>query len=169
MSFRQSALGELAAVLRRGHRRHIWAKLHPGSDTYPMNDFDFSKVKVGKGTYGELNVINFGTDHRLILKEYVSISQNVTFVLDAEHYTDHISTYPFRVKTLQSASSEAFGKGDIVVEPDAWIGYGSIVMSGVRIGQGAVIAAGSVVTRDVPPYAIVGGVPAKVIRRIDEE
>ncbi len=164
MNFRQTALGELAAVLKKGHRRYLWSKLHPGSDTYPMSNFDFAKVEVGTGTYGELNVVDFGTEHRLILKEYISISQNVTFVLDAEHFTDHISTYPFRVKVLKSSSSEAFGKGDIVVDPDVWIGYGATVMSGVHIGQGAVIAAGSVVTKDVPPYAIVGGAPARVIR-----
>ena len=57
-----------------------------------------------------------------------------------------------------------------VIEDDAWIGHGAILMSGVRIGRGAIVAAGSVVTKDVPRYAIVGGVPAKVIRyRFNEE
>lgn len=60
--------------------------------------------------------------------------------------------------------SEEFSKGNIEADDDVWIGYGATIMSGVHIGQGAVVAAGAVVTKDVPPYAIVGGVPAKVIK-----
>lgn len=68
------------------------------------------------------------------------------------------------------ADREAISKGDIIVKDDVWIGRNALIMSGVNIGQGAVIAAGAVVTKDVPPYAIVGGVPAKVIRyRFEEE
>ena len=59
---------------------------------------------------------------------------------------------------------EGIGKGDIIVEDDVWIGCRVTVLSGVHIGQGAVVAAGALVTKDVPPYAIVGGVPAKVIK-----
>jgi serine acetyltransferase len=59
---------------------------------------------------------------------------------------------------------EAVSKGDIVVGDDVWIGYGATILSGVHIGQGAVVAAGALVAKDVPPYAIVGGVPAKVIK-----
>ena len=77
---------------------------------------------------------------------------------------DHISTYPYKVKYLGFEKSEAFGKGNIYVGDDVWIGFGSIIMSGVSIGQGAVIAAGSVVTKNVPAYAIVGGIPAKIIK-----
>ena len=60
--------------------------------------------------------------------------------------------------------SERFSKGNIEVDDDVWIGYGATIMSGVHIGQGAVVAAGAVVTKDVAPYAIVGGVPAKIIK-----
>ncbi len=162
--FRYLIFGDLISVLKSGYRKYKWHKLHPDSDTVPMNGFEFSKVEVGKGTYGELAVVNFGNEHTLILKNYVSIAQNVSFILDGEHYTNHISTYPFKVKTLHIQEKEAFGKGDIVVDDDVWIGYGAIIMSGVHIGQGAVIAAGAVVTKHVPPYAIVGGNPAKVIK-----
>lgn len=151
-----------AAKMRK--RRKQWNKLHPDSTTMPMNDFDFKLVEVGKGSYGELNIVDFGGESKLIIKSYVSIAQQVTFLLNTEHHTNRISTYPFKVKALNMDISESFGKGDIVVSDDAWIGYGSTVMSGVTIGQGAVVAAGSVVTKDVPPYAIVGGVPAKVIK-----
>lgn len=59
---------------------------------------------------------------------------------------------------------ETQAKGNIIVNDDVWIGDSALILSGVEIGQGAVIAAGAVVTEDVPPYAVVGGVPAKVIK-----
>lgn len=64
---------------------------------------------------------------------------------------------------------EARSKGSIVIKDDVWVGANSLILSGVTIGQGAVVAAGSVVTKDVPPYAIVGGNPAKIIRYRFEE
>ena len=63
---------------------------------------------------------------------------------------------------VNSVISDAISKGDIIIADDVWIGYGATIMSGVHIGQGAVIAAGAGGTKDVPPYAIVGGVPAKL-------
>lgn len=161
---RDSGIKELLRVIKHGIRKRCWHNLHPGSDTIPMNDFDFNHVEIGQGSYGELNVIDFGGDCRLLIKNYVSIAQHVTFILNADHYTNHISTYPFKVKTLQVTNSESFGKGDVILDDDVWIGYGATILSGVHIGQGAVVAAGAVVTSNVPPYAIVGGVPAKVIK-----
>ena len=153
-----------------GERKRKWHKLHPNSDTIPMNNFDFNHVDIGHGSYGELNIVDFGGDNNLIIRNFVSIAQNVTFLLNAEHYTDRISTYPFKVKELKIQKSESFGKGDITVDDDVWIGYGATIMSGVHIGQGAIIAAGAVVVAEVPPYAIVGGVPAKVIKyRFDSD
>ena len=157
-------LKEALKPYKAGMRKYKWKKLHPGSDTIPMNDFDFDHADIGQGSYGELNVVDFGGDCNLVIKNYVSIAQHVTFVLNADHYMNHISTYPFKVKTLQTTNSESFGKGDIVVDDDVWIGYGATILSGVHIGQGAVVAAGAVVTSDIPPYAVVGGVPAKVIK-----
>ena len=84
-------------------------------------------------------------------------------MLSADHPTDQLSTYPYKVKLLNQPL-EGVSKGDIVVGDDVWFGFRSTIMSGVHIGQGAIIAAGAVVTKDVPPYAIVGGVPAKIIR-----
>jgi len=65
---------------------------------------------------------------------------------------------------LGDPNPEAISHGNIVVEDDVWFGYGATVMSGVHVGQGAIVAAGAVVSKDVPPYAIVGGVPARVIK-----
>ena len=154
---------EIFKLLKVGKRKKKWHKLHPNSGTTPMNDFDFEHVLIGKGTYGELNVVDFGGNAKLIINNYVSIAQHVSFILNAEHYTDHISTYPFKVKILRTQNTESFSKGNIIVDDDVWIGYGATIMSGVHIGQGAVVAAGAIVTKDIPPYAIVGGVPAKII------
>lgn len=147
-----------------------WKKNNIHNSTLPMNLFNDQLVSVGNKTYGELTVIQFNDNAQLILGNYCSIAQNVSFILDADHNTKTISTFPFKVACLQNVKNEAISKGDIVVKDDVWIGYGSIILSGVHIGQGAVIAAGSVVSHDVPPYAIVGGVPARLIKyRFSEE
>ncbi len=165
-----SVMGEFVALIKSGRRKRKWRKLHPDSDTIPMNAFDFNHVSVGKWSYGELNVVDFGGNCRLLIKSFVSIAQHVTFILNAEHYVDHAFTYPFKVKMLKTEETESFGKGDIIVDDDVWIGYGATIMSGVHIGQGAIIAAGAVVTKDVPAYAIVGGSPARIIKwRFDDD
>ena len=131
--------------------------------------FDTSKVLVGKGTYGELNVLQFETTCcKLTIGNYCSIAPEVVFMTDGEHSYKSISTYPFATRYFNK-SIDTLSKGDIIIGDDVWIGYGAIIMSGVNIGQGAVIAARAVVTKNVPPYAIVGGVPANVIKyRFDE-
>lgn len=147
------------------HRFQVaWIKRNSNNYTTANNIFDVSLVNVGKASYGELNIISFAGKGKLYIGNFVSIAQEVAFILDAEHYVNHISTYPFKVKYLEIEKEESFGKGDICVDDDVWIGYRATIMSGVHIGKGAVVAAGSVVTKDVPPYAIVGGVPAKIIK-----
>lgn len=156
--------------IKRIIRRIIWRSRNPHNETTIVGDFDPKMVSVGKETYGELHFLIYGEEYKLTIGNYCSISPNVTFIVSADHYLDHISTFPFKVKVTHECDVEAISKGDILVGDDVWIGYGSIIMSGVHIGQGAVVAAGSVVTKDVPPYAIVGGVPAKVIKyRFDDE
>ncbi|MBO7332810.1 MAG: glycosyltransferase, partial [Alphaproteobacteria bacterium] len=128
------------------------------------------KVRVGRYTYGTINAqFNENRSEKLIVGDFCSIGPNVNFLVSSEHPYKGISTYPFKVR-ICGCGAEATSKGDIVVKDDVWIGLGSIICSGVTIGQGAIIAAGSVVVKDVPPYAIVGGNPAKVIKyRFDEE
>ena len=124
-------------------------------------------LTIGKHTYGfNLSSVEYfcpNNEIKLKIGDYCSIGPDVHFILASEHPYKGISTYPFKVKCL-GESFEAKSKGDIVLGDDVWIGLGSIILSGVTIGQGAVVAAGSVVTKDVPPYAIVGGNPAKVIK-----
>lgn len=124
--------------------------------------FDQELVHIGRGTYGTLNIVMFSGKANLTIGSYCSIASNVTFIVSGEHDMSNVSTYPFK-RQLLSGSSEAGSKGDIVVADDVWFGFGSTILSGVRIGQGAVVAAGAVVTRDVEPYSIVAGVPVKKV------
>ena len=142
-----------------------------GKGIYPgPHPFDVGKVDVGVGTYGALNVLAHGAgDTRLTIGRYCSIGPGVTFILNSEHPYKGMSTFPFRVK-FGFCKAEAASKGDIAVGDDVWIGLNAIICSGVKIGQGAVVAAGSVVTKDVEPYSIVGGNPARLIKyRYEDE
>lgn len=135
-------------------------------DLKSLYKFDLNKIRIGKNTYGTINVKMFGNpDERLEIGNYCSIASNVIFILGGNHNYQYLSTYPFKNKLLNDFSViEADTKGKIIIEDDVWIGINSLILSGVKIGQGAVIAAGSVVTKDIPPYAIVGGNPAHIIK-----
>lgn len=154
----------IGEYLKRKILTRKWRKRNKHNETAPNNIFDINKVSVGKYTYGRLEVLMFNNENSLKIGSYCSIAPKTVFLLSADHYTDHISSFPYKVKVTKNLDREGISKGDIVVADDVWIGCGTTVLSGVHIGQGAVIAAGSVVTKDVPPYAIVGGVPTKVIK-----
>lgn len=141
-----------------------WRSRNRNNSTTLQNLFDIDAVSVGNYTYGELTVLTFKKGPRLKVGNFCSIASGVVFVLSADHDISRISTFPFKTKCLKTEKYEAVSKGDIKVGDDVWIGQNAIILSGVNIGQGAVIAAGAVVTKDVPPYAIVAGVPAKIIR-----
>lgn len=143
--------------------RKTWRKYNSHNTTIAANQFDAGSVRVGKNTYGAIRVLNWGKDEHLKVGSYCSIAQEVMFILNADHFTKNISTFPFKVKCL-GQQREGTSKGDIIIDDDVWIGYRAIIMSGVHVGQGAIIAAGAVVTKDIPPYAIAGGVPAKIIK-----
>ncbi|HET0942357.1 TPA: CatB-related O-acetyltransferase [Streptococcus pneumoniae] len=124
--------------------------------------FPIELVSVGEKTYGGLYVLSFNKESKLKIGNFCSIAPEVAFILSADHYINQFSTYPFKSKVFDQGD-EGVSKGDIIIEDDVWIGFRSTILSGVTIGQGAIVGAGSVVTKSVPPYAIVGGVPAKVI------
>lgn len=105
----------------------------------------------------------------LYIGSFCSIGDNVVFLLGIDHPTNFISTFPFRVKIEKKDEMEAISKGNIVVDDDVWIGYGATILSGVHIGQGAIVGANALVTKDIPPYAIAGGTPAKLIKYRFEE
>ena len=148
------------------HPRYVafkkeWQKKNSNNWTYPANIFDSDLVEVGRCTYGRID-IRSNTKNMLKIGNFCSVADKVTFMLGLDHPTNLISTYPFKNYFFNGIS--AISKGDIVLDDDVWIGYNVTILSGVHIGQGAIVATGAVVTKDVPPYAIVGGVPAKVIK-----
>ena len=105
---------------------------------------------------------------KLIIGKFCQIAANVRFIMNgANHATDGFSTFPFCAfgNEWKDVPLTPDYKGDTVIGHDVWIGYNAIVMPGVQIGNGAIIASGSVVTKDIDPYCIVGGNPAKLIRK----
>ena len=109
---------------------------------------------------------------KLIIGKFCSIACGAKFIFNsANHRLSSLSTYPFPIfyeewnLQMKDVSKAWDNKGNIVVGNDVWIGYEAVILSGVTIGDGAIIGARAVVTRDVPPYTIVGGVPAKAIKK----
>ena len=112
-------------------------------------------------------------DDKLIIGKFCQIATGVRFIMNgANHAMGGVSTYPFKVMGGQwgQAALDVTNKGDTVIGNDVWIGNGATIMQGIHIGDGAIIAANSVVTKDVKPYTVVGGNPHREIRaRFDEE
>lgn len=108
---------------------------------------------------------------RLVIGKFCAIARGITFIMNgANHRMNSVTTYPFNImghgweKCTPTLEDLPF-KGDTVVGNDVWIGQDVTVMPGVHIGDGAIIAAESVVTRDIPPYHVAGGNPCRVIRK----
>lgn len=110
-------------------------------------------------------------EDRLIIGKFCSIACGAKFLMTSgNHSLRSLSTYPFPIfgeewEEILNPKDAWDNKGDIVIGSDVWIGYQAVILSGVHIGDGAVIGTRAVVAKDVPPYTIVGGVPAKSIRR----
>lgn len=145
-------------------RNREWRRRNQNNTTILKSYVPFESVHVGQGSYGDISILRLDKQSMLYIGNYCSIAPGVCFLVGAEHSINNISTFPFKSKIIEKENKDAISKGDIIIDDDVWIGYGATIMSGVHIRQGAVIAAGAVVTKDVPPYAIVGGVPAKVIK-----
>lgn len=143
-------------------------------------------IIVGDYTYYDdfENVANFEknvkyhfdfTGDKLIIGKFCMIASGVKFIMNgANHLTDAISTYPFAIfgngweKAMDGKTYP--NKGDLVIGNDVWIGHNATLMAGIKVGDGAIIAANSTVVKDVEPYSIVGGNPAKEIRkRFDDD
>jgi acetyltransferase-like isoleucine patch superfamily enzyme len=156
-------------VLRRKIKRTLFGA---SEKAFYTKDILGDRYTVGDFTYGKPRVITLNEGTSLKIGRYCSIAANVTIFLGSEHRTDWVSTYPFPAlwEDARSILGHPLSKGDVVIGNDVWIGYNVTILSGVTIGDGASIGACSVVTRDVPPYAVVAGNPAQIIRyRFKEE
>lgn len=149
--------GRVLRLIQRGHTRKgsgvpLLAPRHP-------------QWSIGRHSYGNLTIHDFG-DGKITIGDYCSIATEVAILLGGEHRSDWITTYPFTVLWPEAhhINGHPASKGEVTIGNDVWIGYRAIILSGVTIGDGAVIGAGSVVASDIPDYAIAAGNPCKVIR-----
>ncbi|WP_133770149.1 CatB-related O-acetyltransferase [Enterovirga rhinocerotis] len=124
---------------------------------------------IGDYSYGHPKVRFSETGAKLRMGRYCSIADKVEILLGGNHRLDWTTTYPFTAlpelwPTARDLEGSHASKGDVTIGNDVWIGSACMILSGVTIGHGAVIGARAVVAKDVPPYAIVAGNPARVIR-----
>jgi acetyltransferase-like isoleucine patch superfamily enzyme len=160
-------LDMLKARKTRKHLRRL-NKLERAAEKIRLR---YPRYVVGVGTYGIPEVLEFGDDTVLRIGNYTSIAEGVRILLGGEHRTDWLTTYPFpaMIDEVRDIKDYAPSKGDVVIGSDCWICADAMILSGVTIGHGAIVAAGAMVTRDVPPFAVVGGNPCKFIRWRFEE
>ncbi|HET6408199.1 MAG TPA: CatB-related O-acetyltransferase [Chthoniobacteraceae bacterium] len=150
---------------------------------YLKNVIDHPRIKVGEYSYythsGKLEdtpkilapYLGHAVRERLVIGKFVQIARGSYFITSsANHPMTGVSTYPFRIFKQETFGNRDLPVKDTIVGHDVWIGHDAVVMPGVRIGAGAIVAAASVEARNVPRYAVVGGNPATVIRmRYSEE
>jgi acetyltransferase-like isoleucine patch superfamily enzyme len=139
---------------------------------YMSSNPDYADFDVGNWTYGKPKILASNQGATLKIGKFCSIGGDVKIMLGSEHRIDWISTYPFNIlfEEAKNIPGHPATKGDVIIDNDVWIGEGAFILSGIHIENGAVIAARSVVTKDVEPYTIVGGNPARPLRkRFDNE
>lgn len=147
--------------------RKQWRALNAHNQTVVgERTFPIQNVKVGRMTYGMIHVQSLFEQENEFLEigNFVSIAPGVLFMLGVNHQLKTFTTFPLYSRYVERDPKDALVRGKIVVEDEVWIGTNAMIFSGVTIGRGAIIAAGAIVTKDVPPFAIVGGNPAKLIR-----
>ncbi len=150
------------------------------SDSKDVANFHFTKklikhpqVSIGDYTYGNPRIHWLMPGQLVIIGKFCSIAPAVELIVGGNHRPDFITTYPFAALPTDWPGAKGktpISKGDIVIGNDVWIGQGAKILSGVTVGDGAVIGAYAIVAKDVAPYAIVVGNPAKEIKkRFDDE
>ena len=157
---------KLRDISRARHALSRWSK-----QPIERADRREDRLVLGRGSYASDPdvVLALGDpDHEVIVGNYTSIAAEVIFLLGGEHHPEWVSTFPFRIRyglPGMGEDGQPTSRGPIVVGNDVWLGRGVTVLSGVTIGDGAVVGARSLVVKDVEPYTVVGGVPARVIRK----
>jgi chloramphenicol O-acetyltransferase type B len=134
-------------------------RLVPIAERYPM-------YQIGKQSYGELRIEAWKGGGSFRMGAYCSVARGAKVLLGGEHHSDWVTTFPFNVlwDSARHISDHPSSKGDVVIGNDVWICTEALITSGVTIHDGAVVGARAVVTKDVPPYAIVAGNPARIVR-----
>lgn len=132
----------------------------------------YPQYEIGRFTYGDPQILTWNEGATLKIGAFCSIAAGVKIFLGGEHRTDWVTTYPFNV--LWERGRQIHGhpktKGDVTIGNDVCIGTDAVILSGVRIGDGAVVGARTVVAKDLEPYAMYAGNPARLVRkRFDEE
>lgn len=151
---------------------YVQHEIHSLLGQLPERNLQASNTYIGEFTYGNPEIKSWGEESKLQVGRFCSISDKVTIFLGGEHRSDWVSTYPFNIflKKYAYIKGHPKSKGDVIIGNDVWIASGATIMSGVTICDGAIIGAHSIVTKDIPPYAIVAGNPAKIIRfRFEQE
>ena len=131
----------------------------------------YPDYEIGTGSYGLPDVHDWHEGSTLCIGAYTSIADDVHIFLGGQHRTDWISSYPFPAFLEEAKHIQSYGgsRGDVTIGNDVWLASGCTILSGVTVGDGAVVAARAVVARDVAPYSIVAGNPARHIRfRFDQ-
>ena len=152
------------------HRRVCFIKNFIKSPNIIVGDYSYYDDPVNPEDFERNVLYNYGSD-RLIIGKFCAIATNVKFIMNgANHKLDSISTYPFPVfgqgwEKAMDKLTDLPSRGDTMIGNDVWIGYESLIMPGVKVGNGAVIAAKSVVVKDILPYTVVGGNPANLIKQ----
>lgn len=154
---------KIRPLLRKIRGKKATPKLYRDQERFRLR---YPSYEIGVGTYGMPQVHDWNEGSILKIGNYCSIANNVQILLGGLHRTDWISTFPFPAFMDEAAQIKDFGgsKGDVIIGNDVWLCTDCIILSGVTIGHGAVVACGTVVTRDIEPYSIVAGNPARHIR-----
>ena len=164
---------------RTGDKQTIYLKNAITDPSIQVGDYTMYNDFVNDPTGFEKNNVlyHYPINHdRLIIGRFCSIGCGAKFLFNsANHTVSSLSTYPFPLffeeweLEKKNVTDSWDNKGDIIIGNDVWIGYEAVIMAGVTIGDGAIIGARAVVTKDVSPYTIVGGIPAKSIRKLYSE
>lgn len=128
-------------------------------------------MEVGRHTYGQEHISQYQWNEgaKIQIGSFCSIAENVKIFYGGDHQTSWASTFPFDIK-FNIGPKSTKTKGDVIIGNDVWISHGVTIMSGVKIGDGCIIAANSHVVKSFEPYSLIGGNPAKLIKyRFDKE